>query len=150
MIKNWIALAFLSTLITAIGTIGLKLIDTSKYDNDLFLALTFIVMGILTLCYLFFNSDAKNKLINNCDINFIFFVILYAIILIFNSLVMQYAFKISPNIGYSHIIINLNVIITLIAGYYLFKQNLDLRCLIGIIISLIGISIIVYYSNNNR
>ena len=75
---------------------------------------------------------------------------MYAIILIFNSLVMQYAFKITPNIGYSHIIINLNVIITVIAGYYLFKQNLDLRCLMGIIISLIGISIIVYYSNNNR
>ena len=60
---------------------------------------------------------------------------------------MQYAFKISPNIGYSHIIINLNVIITVIAAYYLFKQNLDYRCLIGIIISLIGIFIIAYYSN---
>ena len=68
MIKNQIVLAFLSTL-TVFGTIGLKLIDNSKYDNNLFLALTFIVMGILTFCYLFFNSDAKNKLINNCDIN---------------------------------------------------------------------------------
>ena len=144
---NWIAIAFLSTLITAVGTIGLKLIDNSKYDNNLFLALTFIVMGILTFCYLFFNSYAKNKLINNCDISLLFFVILYAIILIFNSLVMQYAFKISPNIGYSHIIINLNVIITVIAAYDLFKQNIDFRCLIGIIISLIGISIIAYYSN---
>ena len=144
---NWIILAFLATLITAIGTIGLKVIDNSKYDNNAFLALTFIVMGILTFCYLFFNSHAKNKLINNCDISLIFFVILYAIILIFNSLVMQYAFKISPNIGYSHIIINLNVIITVIAAYYLFKQNIDFRCLIGIIISLIGISIIAYYSN---
>tara|TARA_B100001175_G_scaffold317210_1_gene333309 strand:- start:2424 stop:2612 length:189 start_codon:yes stop_codon:yes gene_type:complete len=60
---------------------------------------------------------------------------------------MQNAFKISPNIGYSHIIINLNIIITVIAAYYLFKQNLDFRCLIGIIISLIGITIIAYYSN---
>ena len=144
---NWIAIAFLSTLITAVGTIGLKLIDNSKYDNNLFLALTFIVMGILTFLYLILNSNAKNKLTNNCDINLLLFVILYAIILIFNSLVMQYAFKISPNIGYSHIIINLNVIITVIAAYYLFKQNIDCRCLIGIIISLTGISIITYYSN---
>ena len=83
---NWIFLAFLSTLITAIGTIGLKLIDTSKYDNNLFLALTFIVMGILTFCYLFLNSNTRNKLINNCDIGLLFFVILYAIILMFNSL----------------------------------------------------------------
>jgi len=144
---NWIFLAFLSTLITAIGTIGLKLIDTSKYDNNLFLALTFIVMGILTFCYLFLNSNTRNKLINNCDIGLLFFVILYAIILIFNSLVMQYAFKISPNIGYSHIIINFNAIITVIAAFYLFKQNIDYKCLIGMIISLIGISIVVYYSN---
>ena len=147
MKNSWMFIAFLSTIITAVGTIGLKFIDNTKYDNNLFLALTFIVMGILTFCYLFFNSYEKNKLINNCDISLIFFVILYAIILISNSLVMQYAFKISPNIGYSHIIINLNVIITVIAAYYLFKQNLDLRCLAGIIISLIGISIIAYYSN---
>ena len=147
MKNSWIFIAFLSTIITALGTIGLKFIDNSKYDNNLFLALTFIVMGIITLCYMFLNSDAKNILINNCEISLIFFVILYAVILILNSLVMQYAFKISPNIGYSHIIINLNVIITVIAAYYLFKQNLDLRCLAGIIISLIGISIIAYYSN---
>jgi drug/metabolite transporter (DMT)-like permease len=147
MKNSWIFLAFLSTIITALGTIGLKFIDNSKYNNNLFLALTFIAMGIITFCYMFFNSDAKNILIKNCDISLIFFVILYAVILILTYLVMQYAFKISPNIGYSHIIINLNVIITVIASYYLFKQKLDLRCLIGIIISLIGISIIAYYSN---
>tara|TARA_B100000035_G_scaffold314279_1_gene330129 strand:+ start:6128 stop:6577 length:450 start_codon:yes stop_codon:yes gene_type:complete len=144
---NWIALAFLATLITAFGTIGLKVIDNSKYDNNLFLALTFIFMGIFSFCYLVFNSYEKNKLINNCDISLIFFVILFAILLILNNIVIQYAFKISPNIGYSHIIINLNVIITVLAAYYLFKQNLDFRCLIGLIISLIGISIIAYYSN---
>ena len=39
------------------------------------------IINILTLCYLF-SFRCKNKLINNCDINFIFFVVLYAIILI--------------------------------------------------------------------
>jgi len=147
MNNNWILLAFLSSLITAFGIIGLKFIDTSKYDNNLFLALTFIVMGLISFFYLIFDNTIKNNFINNCDKHLIFFVILFAILLILNNLVMQYAFKISPNIGYSHIIINLNVIITLIVAYYLFKQKLDLMCLIGIIISLIGISIIAYYSN---
>jgi len=144
---NWIALAFLATLITAIGTISLKVIDDSKYDNNIFLALTFIFMGIFSFFYLLSNNKIKTKLLTSCDIHLIFFVILFAILLILNNIVMQNAFKISPNIGYSHIIINLNVIITVIAAYYLFKQNLDFRCLIGIIISLIGISIIAYYSN---
>ena len=144
---NWIVLALLSTLITAIGTIGLKLIDNSKYDNNLFLALTFIFMGFFSLFYLILNNKIKNKLLNNCDKYLLFFVLLFAVLIILNNIVMQYAFKISPNIGYSHVIINLNVIITVIAAYYLFKQNLDFRCLMGIIISLIGISIIAYYSN---
>tara|TARA_Y100001980_G_C14504766_1_gene280425 strand:+ start:162 stop:611 length:450 start_codon:yes stop_codon:yes gene_type:complete len=144
---DWIILAFLSTLITAIGIISLKLIDSSKYDNNIFLALTFIFMGIFSIFYLISNNKIKTKLLTNCDKYLIFFVILFAILLILNNIVMQYTFKISPNIGYSHLIINLNVIITVIAAYYLFKQNLDFRCLIGIIISLIGISIIAYYSN---
>ena len=144
---DWISLAFLSTLITAIGTISLKLIDSSKYDNNIFLALTFIFMGIISIFYLISNNKIKTKLLTSCDKYLIFFVILFAILLILNNIVMQYAFKISPNIGYSHLIINLNVIITVIAAYYLFKQTLDFRCLIGIIISLIGISIIAYYSN---
>tara|TARA_Y100000389_G_scaffold65024_2_gene61074 strand:+ start:9997 stop:10209 length:213 start_codon:yes stop_codon:yes gene_type:complete len=42
---NWITLSFLATFITAIGTISLKIIDNSKYDNNIFLALTFIFMG---------------------------------------------------------------------------------------------------------
>jgi drug/metabolite transporter (DMT)-like permease len=144
---NWIFLALLSTLTTGIGVVGLKLIDNSKYDNIIFLALTFMFMGILTFFYLFFNQNVTKNLINTCDINLLFFVILYSIFLLFNNLIVQYTFKFSPNIGYSHIIINLNVIITLFAAYYLFKQKFDFRCLIGIIIALIGISIIAYYSN---
>ena len=143
---NWIFLALLSTLTTGIGAIGLKLIDNSKYDNIIFLALTFMFMGIFSFFYLVSNNKIKTKLLTSCDRHLIFFVILFAILLILNNIVIQYAFKFSPNIGYSHIIINLNVIITLLAAYYLFKQNLDFRCLIGIIVSLIGIFIIAYYS----
>tara|TARA_B100001175_G_scaffold317210_1_gene333310 strand:- start:2615 stop:2752 length:138 start_codon:yes stop_codon:yes gene_type:complete len=36
--NSWIFLAFLSTIITALGTIGLKFIDNTKYDNNLLLA----------------------------------------------------------------------------------------------------------------
>ena len=53
MKNSWMFIAFLSTIITAVGTIGLKFIDNSKYDNNLFLALTFIVMGILTFVICF-------------------------------------------------------------------------------------------------
>ncbi len=146
MYKYWILISFLAMLTTSIGVIALKLIDQSKYDNNIFLALTFIFMGLISMIYLMFNKNSKN-LLNNCDKNLIIFVIGFAILLILNNYIIQKAFIISPNIAYSHIIINLNIILSLFSGYYLFKQNIDFKCFIGILISLIGISIIAIYSN---
>jgi drug/metabolite transporter (DMT)-like permease len=40
-------------------------------------------------------------------------------------------------------IINLNIIFSLLAGYFIFKQNINIKCFVGIIIALIGISIII-------
>ena len=45
---------------------------------------------------------------------------------------------------YTHIIINLNIIITLIFSYLLFKEKINKSCFIGILIALIGILIIVF------
>ena len=36
MIKLWICFAILSMIISALSTISLKMIDKSKYDNDIF------------------------------------------------------------------------------------------------------------------
>lgn len=144
---NWITFAFLATIFTAVCTVSLKVIDNSKYDNNIFLALTFIFMGIFSVFYLISNNKLKTTLLTTCDKHLIFFVILFAILLILNNIVIQYALQISPNIGYTHIIINLNVIISVLAAYYLFKQKLDYKCLMGILISLFGVTIITYYSN---
>jgi drug/metabolite transporter (DMT)-like permease len=88
----------------------------------------------------------KINIIKSCDKQLIFFVILFGLLLIINTFCMQYAMEISPNIGYSHLIINLNVIITLFASYFLFKQKINFKSFIGIIITLLGIAIVV---NNN-
>ena len=147
MIKLWICFAILSMIISALSTISLKMIDNSKYDNDTFIILTFIMMGFFSIVYLFLFKNDKNKIIKSCDKQLIFFVILFGLLLIINNLCMQYAMKISPNIGYSHLIINLNVIITLFASFFLFKQKINLQSFFGIIITLFGIAIVVNNSN---
>ncbi len=147
MIKLWICFAILSMIISALSIISLKMIDKSKYDNDIFIILTFIMMGFFSIVYLFLFKSDKNKIIKSCDKQLIFFVILFGLLLIINNLCMQYAMKISPNIGYSHLIINLNVIITLFASYFLFKQKINLQSFFGIIITLFGIAIVVNNSN---
>ena len=59
---------------------------------------------------------------------------------------MQYAMSISPNIGYTHAIINFNVILSLFAAYFLFKQKINYKVFTGVIIALIGFSIIALNS----
>ena len=141
MIQFWVYIALLSMLISAISTISLKFIDTSNYDNNLFILLSFIMAGFLSILYLFLNK--KNEIIKSCDKKILVFAFLFGALLLCNNLCMQYSMKVTPNIGFSHLIVNLNVILTLFASYFLFKQKINFKSFIGIIITLFGISIVV-------
>ncbi len=141
MIQFWVYIALLSMLISAISTISLKFIDTSNYDNNLFILLSFIMAGFLSILYLFLNK--KNEIIKSCDKKILVFAFLFGALLLCNNLCMQYSMKVTPNIGFSHLIVNLNVILTLFASYFLFKQKISFKSFIGIIITLFGISIVV-------
>ena len=143
----WIFLSLIATIVSAINVICFKLIDNSKYNNYIFLAITFFITGIICLIYLITSKNNRKLFISNVDYKLFIYTFLFAFIIILNNYCIQLAVKYSPNIGYSHLIINLNIIITLIAGYFLFKQKLNLMTFIGIIISLIGISIIIKYTN---
>ena len=144
----WIFLAFASMFISGVGVVGLKFIDKSNYNNILFLLLTYIFMGIFAFCYILQDKKMQTNFYNSCDKNLILFTILFAVLLIINNIVMQKALETTPNIGYTHIIVNLNILITLLFGYFLFKQHFNPKCLIGIFLCLLGIIIITYYSNN--
>lgn len=143
MIQFWVYIALLSMLISAITVISLKFIDNSNYDNNLFILLSFIMAGFLSILYLFLFKNNKNEIIKSCDKNLLIFVFLFGALLLCNNLCMQYSMKVTPNIGFSHLIVNLNVILTLLASYFLFKQKISFKSFIGIIITLFGISIVV-------
>tara|TARA_B100000787_G_C16041964_1_gene227359 strand:+ start:183 stop:617 length:435 start_codon:yes stop_codon:yes gene_type:complete len=138
----WILISILAMVVSGIGCILLKLIDQSKYDNKIILAMSFVIMGIISFFYLLYNG--KKKVLNNCSKLVVLFVIFFAIILISTNLIMQYAYKISPNMGYSHIIIYLNTILILLAGLFLFKQKINYKCVLGIFISLFGVGLISF------
>ena len=147
--NEWIYLSIIATFITAIGIILIKYIDNSKYDYNLCLCFTFIIMGIISIIYLIYNKNKVKSLLKICNIDFYILILFFAIILIINNIIIKAAFQYTPNIGYSHLIINLNIIITLIASYFLFNQKINWKTFIGIIISLIGICIVAFYSNND-
>lgn len=140
---NWILLAALALIVSSISSISLKYISSTQYNDNVVFAIAFIIMGIIAAIYLVINSKDTQLFCKQCDLSFLGFVVLFAAILVLNTYVMNIAFKASPNIGYSHMIINLNVVFSLLAGYFLFKQNINAKSLIGIVIALIGVFIIV-------
>ena len=140
---NWVLLAVLSLLITSISCISLKYISSTQYNDNTVLAIAFIIMGILAATYLVINIKDTKQFCKQCNLSFIIFVVFFAFILVINNYIMNKAFKVSPNIGYSHMIINLNVILSVLAGYFIFKQNVNVKSLIGILIALFGVFIIV-------
>jgi drug/metabolite transporter (DMT)-like permease len=145
MLNNkWIIISFIATLVTAIGAISMKYVDISNYDNITFILFSFVISGFISLFYIITNQDILYKFIKNCDNYFMIYTFAFSLILLSAALLQQYAFSISPNISYTHIIINLNVIFTLIASYMLFNQDINTECIVGIIIALIGIAIIAF------
>ena len=147
MINNWITIALICALLSSFGVILIKYIDNSKYDNIIFMIISYIIVGIFAILYFVYDLKNKKEILKKSDYKLILYSFVFACFIFIVNIIMQYAFSISPNISYTHLIINLNIIITIIASYILFKQNMNLSCLIGMIICLIGILIIILNYN---
>lgn len=140
----WVYSAFLAMIISAILIIFMKFIDNSDYDNNIFLLFSLIVLGKLAFLCFFYNKSAYLKKCKKYDYKFMLLVSFFALFLLINNFCLQYAIEISPNTGYTHLIVNFNVIFTILVSYFLFKQKINYKTFIGIITSLIGFSIIAY------
>ena len=147
MINNWVYIASICALLSSFSVILMKYIDNSKYDNVIFMIISYIIVGIFGIFYFVYDLKNKKEIIKKCDYELILYSFAFACFIIIGNIIIQYAFSISPNISYTHLIINLNIIITILASYILFKQNMNLQCLIGMIICLIGILIIILNYN---
>ena len=53
----WILLAFIATIISSIGVLLMKIVGNSRYDNNIFLAISYIIVGILGLIYYIYKKN---------------------------------------------------------------------------------------------
>jgi len=150
---TWVLLALLALLTAGIHPIMFKQIKKYNQNNNIILALMFLFGGILALIYIIFNFDVinyekfiKDKNFKTCCL-YIFLTI--SIIILFN-ISLLYSIQISPNILYTSLIINLNLLITILFAYLLFNEKINYITFIGVLIVLFGLSIIIYSSNNNK
>lgn len=143
----WIYLSILCCLITATCVIIMKYISYTKCNIKTIVMLTFLLSSLFILLYIPFDKNFINDITNNFSIKDFLLITFFSILLIFNRLSQSYTFKITPNIGFSHLIVNANVIITLIASFLLFNQKINYKSIIGILITLVGLFITIINSS---
>ena len=147
--KNlWIYYSIIGMMTTGLTGIILKLLQTSQFDILILLACGYLISGLFAILYIInkFNDFIYMK--NNIPLSFFLYIIVFSCLHMLSQYFISNAFAISPNMGYCHLIINLNIIISLLARYFLFKQNVNFQTFIGIFIALFGVGIVIYYSNN--
>ena len=144
----WIMLSILSLIISATAVISLKYLNKlSNINSNIIFAIIFIIMGLISSFYLLYNKNDFFKFTKYCNNKLLSFIFFLSCLLIFNNITLKKALDNSPNIGYCHMIVNLNVIITILASYFIFHEKINKFSLFGIIITLLGIFIMLYYSN---
>ena len=145
----WAYLSICELFITSFSLILTKYLTSTQFDFKILLAIIYSLVGIAGVYYLISqrNSIELKNFAKNFGITIAALLVISSLFRIVGSFIIAKALKIAPNIGYCHLIINLNVIISLIAGYYLFNQKINSKTFIGIIIALFGIGIVIYYSN---
>ena len=141
----WIYLSIIACILTAVKVIFLNYVSLEKINSYLVLALVNVLVGIFSLVYVVYNFNTIHKICNNYNYFLIFFT---SFVIFITTFLVIYILKITPNMSYTHTIINLNIIFTIIASYYIFNQSINYKTVIGMIISLIGILIMIYYSSN--
>ena len=140
----WITISFLACLLSASKVLLLNTINFIDCDKSTIISIVYLLTGIFAFIWLLFNKKKVEQ--QKFNLKLISVVIIAAIVLFINALLVMYVLKITPNVSYSHAIINLNIIITILTSYFIFRQNLNLMTVLGMLISLTGIIIMILYS----
>ena len=142
--RRWIFLALIVCLITGFEAANMKFISKNcnkSEDLSIILSLCFIIAGLFSFIYLIYKRDKLKKI--DFNRNIILGILIFGTLIVMGRYFFVNTVKLSPNMGYSHMIINMNVILSLILAYFLFGQMINRNAFFGILICLIGVYIIV-------
>ncbi len=143
---HWVYLSFCELFITSFSLIVTKYLTNTGLSIEGLIAIIYIIVGCAGIIYLINHKKDLQKIIDNLTLGLIILLIFACLFRVFGSVFMAKAIHYAPNIGYCHLIVNLNVIITILASYFLFNQKINSKTFAGIFITLIGISMVIYYS----
>ena len=67
------------------------------------------------------------------------------ILLVLNFIIQALAHAKSSKVGLPLIIINMNIILVLLVSIILYKQSINWKTIVGILLAVLGLSIVIYY-----
>jgi len=143
----WVYLSIIAMILTGLHPVCYKILNKDNKNIFTNIALIFFILGILSSIYLFFNYKSTLNYIkqNNANLKYIFAL---SLIILAINICISNAIKLSPNTCFCLLIINLNILVTLLFDIFFLKYNFNYKSIIGIFITLIGLSIIIYYSKH--
>ena len=147
--NSWIMYALLAMFITGFEVINLKYIELISSNLIAVVAICFVITGLISLLYLLFSKET-GSLTMLTDYRIILSALAFAGLLISSRYYYLRSVETAPNVGYTHMIINLNVIITLFLAYLFFSQTINLMAFGGIVLCLLGLFIIIKYGKVNK
>ena len=144
----WAYLSILAVFSTSASAIVTKYLSQSSIDMKLIIAVTYIIVGFNALIYILSNREKNLKVIaTNVSLFIIVLILISAFLWTVGSIFIAEALQKAPNIGLCQLIINTNVVFSLLAGYFLFNQKINFKTFVGILITVLGLSTVIYYSN---
>ncbi len=147
VIASWILYALANTFLTACGLANFKYLSAISTDAFTTLAECLVLAGLVAFVYLSVNIKNTVQYNKTVDNKKLFRHMLLFVFFIFTT---RYCYiksvSTSPNVGYTHIIVNMNAIISLILAYFLFGQTINAKTFLGICLCICGLFVIIKYS----
>ena len=152
--ESWIYYSILALLLTSTTIIGLnylgKILDGTE-EVRIFMYCAFIVAGLVSFLLLIIDKkktiNNANNIIRNKTSNYVMLAGLVGlgILLVVNYNIQALAHAKSSKVGLPLIIINMNIVLVLLMSIVLYRQTINWKAGLGIFLSVIGLSMVIYF-----
>ena len=142
---NWVFFAIIAWICTGTSFLLLKNVN-KKVQNSLalqyiYILISFVISGLFASCILCYLFLTKNKNLKDIASFSKLNVTSLGIVLVLSYLFLMVAGNKGGTAAFQ--IVNLNIIIAALGGYFFFREKLPFIKIVGIVIAILGASIII-------
>ena len=139
--EQWILFIFIAIIFFVLGQVFLKYDKNDGFVSCCFFTMSMGIVGLLTLLYLNQKRNESKKIFR--DKSLIKYSILAGILFFFGNLCWIYSIKNAPSLALIRVIMaGGETLLLLLVGYLLFKQTINWKHFIGILLILSGVNVI--------